>query len=183
MADISIQFYASPDELERFLSGWIEEYGIHATAMRYRPFSIEKLQAEEVGEAVREKDVRRFYLTQREPDLSGNAKSEFEESNASSLVLDIGKLDSCGLGESWLMCRTDDKDALKTWRQIAKSLREATQEGITATNRSNGVSEYYPGYRFTEGASKLESEGKAMLPVQGANGPAISLGDTTASMS
>lgn len=183
MADISIQFYASPDELERFVSGWIEEHGIHATAMRYRPFSIEKVQTKEIGEVVREKDVRRFYLTQREPDLRANAKSEFEKCNASSLILDIGKLDDGGLGESWLMCRTDDKDALKTWRQVAKSLKEHTQEGVTATNRSNGVSEYYPSYRFTEGAAKLESEGRTMLPVQGTNGPAISLGDTTASMS
>jgi hypothetical protein len=181
MADISIQFYATPDELECFVKHWIKSYDIHVTAMRYRPFSIRMVQLKEIGDAVRDQSIRRLVFTKRVPDLGEPTKSDFDKSNPSALILDIGKLADGGLAESCLMCRTLEKDALKTWQEIAKSLKQNTQAGITATNRQNGATVYYSSSRFTVGAARLESEGTAMRAVQGKNGPTISLGTKAAS--
>ncbi len=173
--DISIQFYATPTELRSFLRFILSEKTAYATCVQQVPFQAIELVDGNLDDAIYGDVPRRVYLTRERP-ITITSKMDLETTVASPLILDVGHLDQAGLHQSWLACRVFDKEALKVWRQIAKSLKQSTEEGVTATNQKNGVSQYYKTFRHTEGARRLQEEGIKMIPPQGEKGPSIRLG-------
>jgi hypothetical protein len=118
----------------------------------------------------------RVYFTKDKP-TPGSSKEKFEIEASGPLILDVGHLSAVGLHQSWLACRVFDEEVLKEWGKIAKMLKGDTMEGVTATNRTNGISQYYKSFRHTSGARKLQMDGVAMIPPQGEKGPSIHLGE------
>ncbi len=177
MADISIEFHATEQELAEWLVQWCSVGDITLVAMTFEPFSVKEVKLSEILAVLRDHDVRRLCLFASEPTLDVHSKVEFERANDDELVLDVGRVSEEGLGESWLACRSDNTDALAKWRHIAKDLKAKTRAGVTAINRQNGVSAFYKSHRFSQGAKELEDAGTPMLPIQGPNGPVIRLGN------
>jgi hypothetical protein len=125
--------------------------------------------------AISDLQLKRVYLTLQNPSTI-QSKTELDRLLANAMVLDFGNCDDIGLHESWLACRVQSKEALNAWKRVAKLLKEITEEGITATNRQNGISAYYKTFRYTQGALKLQQEGVKIVSPQGINGPLIRLG-------
>ena len=176
MADISIQFYAIGQEIGTWLEEWLHIHGATLVAMTFHPFSVKEVESQGIREALRDQAVRQLCLFVAKPKLDVRYKSDFEHANPDRLMLGIGSLTEEGLHESWLACRTDNADALKSWRRIAKDLKAKTKAGVTGVNRQNGVSAFYKSDRYSHGAKELEDAGTPMLSITGAAGPIIRLG-------
>lgn len=177
MPDISVQFYATPEELASLLKLAAVEFGVHLVAVRSRPFNAVGVDADEIDTYVKTLPAyRRWALSVEPPLLSVQHELDFQNKNSDHLRLDIGNLDTSSLEQSWISCRTESKLALAVWRKIAKLVKEMTLAGITAKNRQNGLLAEYKNFRYTKGAKALEDGGIVMLPAAGVNGPEIKLG-------
>lgn len=176
MADISIDFHATEHEIANWLLEWLTMEKVTLVLMVFEPFSVKEIEFKQVTDIACSHDVKRLLLFASEPNLNVKNKVEFDRSNHDELVLDIGHLSEQGLGESWLACRTENPDALKKWRHIAKHLRANTRAGVTGISRQNGVAAFYRSHRYSQGAKDLEEAGTPILPCQGSNGPIIRLG-------
>jgi len=177
VADISIEFHATEQELAEWLMQWCRGDGISLVAMTFQPFSVKEVKSAEVPVVLRDPNVRRLCLFASQPKLDIQSKLEFERANDDELVLDVGRVSEEGLRESWLACRSDTPDALAKWRRIVKDLKAKTHAGVTAINRQNGVSAFYKSHRYSQGAKELEDAGTPILPIQGSGGPIIRLGN------
>lgn len=177
MPDISIQYYATPDETCSFIKEIMTNYGLYALAMRYQPF-----EAEEVTEAEVEKyfvlssEYQRWAFTIDPPNLPVEHELDHADKNPDHLRIEVGRCDDTYLGESWLTCRTENKAAFAIWKKVAKELKKQTFSGITVTGRKNGISGEYPKDRYTKGAKALEDSGIQMITLVGPNGPIVKLG-------
>lgn len=177
MPDISIQFFATPDELVSFAKDMRRVHGVHVTAIRFRPFDAKVVMDSELERLFTlSSDYCRLAFTLDLPNLAVVNPLDFGEKNPDSLRLEIGKSNDVSLEESWLSCRTENKHAFTVWRQIADALKHRTFAGITATNRDNGKRAEYPTQRYTSGAKAMEDRGITMLPAVGSSGPHIRLG-------
>jgi hypothetical protein len=174
-SDISIQLYATPRELLEFVRQLLAEQIAYASTTENKPFSVTLLDSSNLDVAFGGPGTRRIYLTVNKPEQSFS-KDEFDAVVSNSLILDVGHIDKSGLHQSWFACRVFDERIFKIWKQVSKRLKNLTQEGITATNRDNGVSQYYKSFRHTEGARKLQEQGVEIIPVQGMKGPKMRLG-------
>jgi hypothetical protein len=151
MPDLSVQFYATQDEVADSLKKWVLHYGIQVAAMRFLPFSI-ALVTDDVSGAVRDADVNRLVLLHGPAVLNVRDKADFEDKNEGGLILDLGRVSESGLAQSWLTCRTDNDDAFVVWKKIARDLRRWTTAGTTAINRQNGATEFDRENRYSPGA-------------------------------
>lgn len=181
MPDISIQFYATPEELLSFVRESMTDHNLHAVTMRFRPF-----EAREVGLAdlnsyfSNSSDYYRWAFTVDAPNLPVEHELDHGDKNPDHLRLEVGKFDLSSLWESWLSCRTNNKAVYDIWKKVALKLRKQTLAGVTGVNRQNGMRVFYKSGRYTNGAKLLEEAGVSMIPPQGPNGPKILLGDATA---
>lgn len=177
MPDISIQFFATPDELLSFTKEMCGEFGIYLIAMRFPHFEAKLVMDGELDQLfATSSDYRRLAFTLEPPNLAVKNTLDFGDKNPDYLRLELGKSDDMSLEESWLSCRTENKAAFTVWKKIAKALKDRTFAGITATNRENGKQAEYPKQRYSSGAKALEDRGVTMLPAVGPKGPIIKLG-------
>ena len=174
-SDISIQFYATPQELLEFVRKLLQEQVAYASIVDDRPFNLRLLDSTNIDEAFRSSGTRRIYLTLNKPERCLSRK-DFETNVSNPLILDVGFLDQSHLHQSWLACRVFDEGVLKVWKKVARRLKDQTEDGITATNRENGVSQFYKSFRHTEGARNLQHQGVEIIPIQGEKGPKMRLG-------
>ena len=174
-SDVSIQLYATPQELLEFVRKLLQEQVAYASTVENKPFSMRLLDLTNINEAFRSSGNRRIYLTLNKPEPCLSSE-DVEAKVSNPLILDVGRLDQNRLHQSWLACRVFDEGVLKVWKKVAKQLKDLTDEGITATNRENGVSQYYKSFRHTEGARRLQDEGVEIIPIQGEKGPMMRLG-------
>lgn len=164
MADISIQFHATPDELLAFAKQVVADYALHVVAMRYSPFEAIEVGPSELDAVLSVTSAHReLAFTLVPPLLAVTSNTDFFDKNPSKLRLDVGRQEAHGLRESWLTTRTKDPVALRVWKEIAKRLRGMTEQGATAVNPSTGVTGPARGHRFTAGAKALEAGGVPML--------------------
>lgn len=177
MADISIQFYALPEELQTLATEAVADFNLHVVAMRYPPFEAAEIGHEQLKRVFTESSsFHEIAFTLTPPALPANGRMEFIDKNPDQLSLQIGRQTKHGLEESCLSARTADSVALAAWRKIANRLKNRTKQGVTAINRESGVSASYKSIRYTQGAEALENAGVAMVPPQGPRGPRIILG-------
>jgi hypothetical protein len=135
--------------------------------VKFPPFEACQVDREAIETAFTDDSVERIFLTLRPPVLPAIGMNDFLSRNPDALILDIGRQSESGLKESWLSARTDNKEAISTWRRLAKKLRAMTRTGVTAVNPKTGATARLKDHRFSEGAKLLESEGFPMLPVAG----------------
>lgn len=176
MPDINIQFHATPEEIAEWLLEWVEREHLHLVALTFSPFRAKNVEPANIDSAVREQGIRRLSLLIREPDVTPEYQSDFDDSHSDQLVLDVGRQSSEGLRESWLACRTDSAEAYRIWKRIARDVKNRTKPGITATDIETGASAYYKSHRYTDGAKALENRGVDMLPMQGLSRQRLRLG-------
>jgi hypothetical protein len=178
MADISIQFYATTEELADWIAEWGETGEIALAVMTHSPFTVAAAVPREIPSLIGKAAVRwiGMFPAAVPADLRVRSMYDFVGCNDGVLVLEIGRHLDAGLYESWLACRTENPGALAKWRRIGRDLKKRTTSGITAINRQNGVAAFYKSTRFSNGAAELEAAGTPMVPTQGPNGPIIKLG-------
>ncbi|NUQ76262.1 MAG: hypothetical protein HUU21_22205 [Polyangiaceae bacterium] len=167
MTDISTQFHATPKELMVLVSAFTHEHTVYITAIRFSPFEARQVNELEVEPVFLDNSVERIVLTIRPPVLPANSMNHFLDRNIDALILDIGRLNNAGLKESWLTARTNDKEALNTWRKLVKKLRAMTRAGAVAVDPKTGATTKLRAHRFSDGAKDLEVVGVPMLPVAG----------------
>jgi hypothetical protein len=177
MPDISIQFYATPQELLHFTEEVARAFCLHIVALRYRPFEIEEVAVEDLKPYFcQSSQFRRWAFTIRAPNLAVQNELEHGQKNPDHLRLDVGEFDGRSLNESWLSCRTENKAAFTIWKKIARRLKEVTLPGITATSRVSGATVEYKTQRYSVGARELEKSGVTMVGPAGPRGPEVRLG-------
>lgn len=164
MADISIQFHATPDELLAFAKQAVADFGLHVVAMRFFPFEAVEVDRGRLDSLfVDASPFRRLAFSLGVPVLPVEHELDFADKNPDHLRLDVGRRETSGLRESWLTARTDNPEALAAWKKVAKRLRDTTTKGATATNPRTGATGPARGHRFTAGARTLEAGGVPML--------------------
>ena len=177
MPDISIQFYAAPDELLSFVMEVMRDYALHAVTMRYRPFEAKAVDISNLESLFApSSEFRRWAFTVDTPRLPVEHELDHADKNPDHLRLDVGKLSDGSLEESWLSCRTQNMVVYSIWKKIAKRLKDRTLAGITARNRQNGIQSEYRQFRYSQGAKELEDQGVTILAHVGPKGPEIKLG-------
>jgi hypothetical protein len=167
MTDLSTQFHAVLDELMALVSTFVHENSIYITAIRFPPFRAFQVDKANVESLFLDNSIERIALTLRPPTLPASGMNDFLDHNGDALILDIGRQSDAGLKESWLTARTNDANALRTWRTLAKRLRAMTKTGVVAVNPQTGATTRLREHRFSEGAKSLEAAGVPMLPVAG----------------
>ena len=144
------------------------DFNLHVVTLRYRPFDASVLARSQLeSDCLNDSLPNRLQFTGESPTLPAIHELDFANKNPNSLRLDLGTFGDCGLKESWLSARTDDRTALRTWKKIAKRLKGLTEQGATAINRKTGGVGPAKWHRFTEGAQRLESTGTPMLTMTG----------------
>lgn len=166
MSDISIQFHALPEELIPLLEQWVADYALHVVALQSKPFIAFETQQGALRE-VFDSGVVRLAFTLVAPDLSAKTSNEFADKNTNKMLVEVGRLSSSGLGESWLTSRATDKAASSTWQKIARKLRAVTKQGVRAINPKTGESALLKHHRYTGGAKALDEQGVVILPAAG----------------
>ncbi len=167
MADISMQFHATEDELVPLVREFVGETGVSVCAIKCRPFEVTAVKQEVLEAVLKSPDVPRVAFTITHPELGAKGMMQFLDQNPGALLLDIGKETDAGLQESGLTARTDDQATLVIWRKLSKRVMAATRTGVTAVNPQTGATAALKGHRFSEGAKLRERAGVQMLPVAG----------------
>jgi hypothetical protein len=168
MADISIQFHATPEENMHFVDEILRDFGTNTVAMRFFPFHLITISGEDVQGAFKAApEYQRWAFTLGKPILSVAHELAFADENPDYLRLDTGRRLEKGLEQSWVSARTRDKEILAVWREIAVRLKKRTMQGVIAINPTTGETSRLRSFRFTKGARDLQSHGVAMLPFAG----------------
>jgi hypothetical protein len=167
MADLSIQFHATPDELVEFVRKVVFPMDVRVTAVSFPPYTVKETNFNEIPKLIIEGLCRDLVFTEMPPCLPASTGGEFAERNPGALSLMIGKLTPRGLKESWLACRTIGSEINPRWKQIASKLRYITTAGVIAVNPTTGAISRSRHRRITEGAKKLNKRGVPLLPMAG----------------
>jgi hypothetical protein len=168
MADISIEFYAAPDELREFLRQAVSDFGLYVTEIRFPPYQAVELDPLRLDTPWGyTSPYQELVFTIQKPNLPEKKGIEFVDKNPAMMRLLVGGRSEDGLVESWLSARTDDKPSLAVWRKIAKRLKEITTKGVMGFNPRNGVSGPISRLRYTAGAKALQCEGVPMITSNG----------------
>jgi hypothetical protein len=162
MSKLSLQLHALPEEVDVLLSDVLNDHSVFVTLAEGSPL---QFRLSEEGRCSPECKALTFTLSS--PVLPARSVYDFVRLNPDALVFQVGQLTSAGLTESWLAARTENEDALKRWKRVARKVRSATLGGATAVNPATGATAPMTGHRFTIGAQTLYLSGVAMLPVGG----------------
>lgn len=168
MAKINVQFHGLPKELIEFVKACAIEHKLISVGMIFFP----DFKTYKIGDYSALQDIEkinRICLSITEPDLSAKSVVEFSRKNPDCLSLSIGKYDNEGLGESGLGAQTDNKEALKIWRQIVKKLKAITLAGAWVVSPHTGAKTFNKNHRYTEAAKKVADEGITIKPIAGWN--------------
>lgn len=162
MSSLSIQFFATTDEVASFARKWLEGGALHAAVVEYHPFSVLPITLEDVEEHVRRERVRRLVLAERPVDCSAQGNNQLLDKNEGALVLDIGRTSAFGMTES----RISTINSTRAWRLVASDLKRSTTAGMVGANEQSGATAKYRTLRYTQGAAKLEESGTPMRPFE-----------------
>lgn len=163
----SIQFHADPCELYSLLSELLKEGMLSLVAVSLRPFSATRVCASSLETLISEGVVNRWYFFVREPRLLCDTEREFSRLNPSSIRLDIGKMTSRGLEQSWLVCEAVPQNNERDFQQIFARIKKLTTAGVTAINPVSGATAKIRSFRYSSGAKLLAAQGVPMLPPAG----------------
>lgn len=122
MASVSIQFYATTDELAAFASGWLGIENLHAVAVEYRPFIVSPTTRDDVEAHVRREGVDRIVFAEGPINCSVQGNNELLDNNEVALIIDMAVLAPDGLHES----RLSATKVTEAWRKIATDLKRQT---------------------------------------------------------
>src|ERR1022692_1845742 len=166
MADISIDFHASPEELRQFIKQAVSEFGLHVIEVRFPPYQAVELDPGRLDVPwTYSSPYRELAFTVHPPSLPASGNLQLVDKNPDLLRLMIGARSDKGLVESWLSSATADKAAMAAWKKIAKRLKGMTKTDVIGFNPRNGVSAPIRWHRYTDGAKALQSNGVPMLTI------------------
>lgn len=169
MADIEVYFYALREEMAPWLQAIASEFGLHATIVRFPPYQATYVPAGKLAQLVLDPSVCHLSLTQHLPHLPANGAMQFLDQNPGALSIELGKLTSKGLSESWMTARTSDDTTLALWKRIARRLKAWTKTGAVVYNLESGAHGPVPYRRFSPGARDLEARGIMLYEGNGGN--------------
>lgn len=166
MSTIDIQFYALPEELFTMIEKWKQEFGFYLVVMKLFPevatFEIESFD-DMKQLPIRLEEIFSVFLGLHKPEINVKHRYDFLLKNNDFLTIDIGELNSEGLGESWVSGRTDDAATLAVWKTVARQLKKNTMAGLWAINTELGGKHFYKNTRYTVGACVLSQNGTKLL--------------------
>lgn len=162
MSSLSIQFYATADDLSDFARRWMESQALHTAAVEYHPFSVSLIAHKDADAVMRCERVRRLIFTQRPIDYLASGNNQLLDKNEGALVLDIGRTGPLGLTES----RLSTTNLTAAWRKIASDLKDNTKAGMVGANERSGATAKYRSLRYTHGAAKMAESGTPLRPFE-----------------
>lgn len=168
MAKINLQFHCLPKELIEFAEACAIEHKLFCVGMIFFP-DFKTTKIENYGSLQDVETFDRICLCVTEPDLLAKSALEFSRKNPDCLSLSIGKHNNEGLGESGIGAQTDNNEALKIWRKIAKKWKNITLLGAWVVSPHTCAKSFYKNHRYTEAAKKLSDEGVTIKPIAGWN--------------
>jgi hypothetical protein len=160
MASLSIQFFATTDELAAFATRVLESGEVHAAAIVYQPYKASRITRHEAAANVHNERVRRLIFTEQPVDCSVSGNNQLLDQHEGALVLDIGRISPRGVIES----RLSTTHGTTRWRKVAADLKRTTAAGMVGTNEQNGATAKYRAHRYTPGAAAIEQSGTALRP-------------------
>lgn len=166
MPDIQVKFHALPTELLALVHMAVDELGLHVIGVAFPPYRARELARDEIDDAIVNGPYHRFLLTEFPLPEPVDSQDELGEHVPEGLYLDVGRLRSDGLGQSWLAVRTSSAPMDPKWKKIAKALREMTKAGALAV-APDGTSSPSRNHRYTAGAKELNDRGVSMRPEGG----------------
>ena len=166
MANILIQFHALPCEVTALVKQCVEDFNLHAVAMKYFLYEVVEVGAHEMTQLSEPtSSFRNLAITLEKPVLS--LTDNFKEQNPSCLQIGLEKIGVEGLRQIALSARTDDLQALSVWKKIAKRLKSITRTGVVAVNSDTGEQSPVKTFRYTAGAKAAALAGVRILPFAG----------------
>jgi hypothetical protein len=162
MSSLSIQFYATADDLAKFVRRWMESEAVYSAAVEYHPFSVLPIGPKDADAIMRCERFQRLIFTKQPIDYLAWGNNPLLENNEGALVLDIGRTGPLGLTESCL----STMNVTATWRKIASDLKANTKAGMIGTHERNGATAKYRSMRYTRAAAKMEESGTPLRPFE-----------------
>jgi hypothetical protein len=162
MASLSIQFYATLDEISVFVKRWLQSDNVYAAGVEYLPFSVTPMGRENVEVQLQRDEVHRLIFAEGPIECSAQGNNQLLEKNEGALILDVGRIGVTGLCESWISATK----ATAAWRRIAAEVKRHTIAGMVGVNERTGMTAKYGTLRYTQGAAKLEASGTPLRPFE-----------------
>lgn len=159
MASLSIQFYATLDELVGLVADWTLNDALYIAIVEFPPVRATSVARADAAASLRMDRVRRVILAERPIDCVAVAEQR-PEPNDGALVLELGRLGPHGLSES----RLSTTHVTEAWRLIAADLKRRTRAGMVGEHAGTGATAKYRSYRYTPGAARVYSEGTRLRP-------------------
>jgi hypothetical protein len=163
MPDIQLRFHALPSELLELVHMAVDELGLHLIGVTFPPYRARELARDEIDDAIVSGPYHRFLLTEFPLAEPVHSQDALGEQVPEGLYLDVGRLGSDGLGQSWLAGRTGSAPMDPKWKKIAKALRAMTKAGAVAV-APDGATSPSRSHRYTPGAKALDDHGVTMRP-------------------
>jgi hypothetical protein len=139
---------------------------VHVVGMSFPPFQALTLFGKQIEEGILKGPFWGLAFTESNPDLPVLSQKEYDEKNPCALYLDVGRLTTKGLEQSWLACRTNKAPIPEAWKLFESKLRSRTKCGAIAVH-PDGATSILRAHRFTSGAKALNEKGIPMLPAAG----------------
>lgn len=154
MASFTTNFHATLDELGDLVESWVDNHPIVLSAFAFPPERMVPLSRETLREVLARPDVSSLIFTESDVDPSWTAAYDAVARRVDHLRLNIGRLESKGLAESWLTTA----NAKPLWKKLNADLKKKTTAGATLI-WEDGNTRFDRNARFTLGAKALAAAG------------------------
>jgi hypothetical protein len=163
--DVMIEFFATSDEVAEWALLWLRERHLNNLLVRRRPFAVMKgTNWNDIGQVKELLPQFDQLLLGLEPlDSAGRTATEVASLNPDRLDVELPRLTSKGLRAAGIGSVTQDTEALKTWRAVAKDVLDRTKAGMWIVNFSIPAKRLYPKLRYSPGAAAAEDRGVRLL--------------------
>ena len=147
-------FHATIDEITSFVEGWVDRYPIYLSAFAFPPARQVQITRETIREVLAQPEISSVVFTESPVDPSCQQAYDVGTRWMVRLKLDIGRLGSTGLAQSFLSTTT----VTPTWQKLNRELKKVATAGATLV-LANGSTGFDRNARFTPGAKALAAAG------------------------
>ena len=154
ISSFGTNFHATIEEIINLVEGWADRYPIYLSAFAFPPARQVPITRETIREVIAQPEVSSFVLTESTVDATCKQAHDVAASGRVNLILNIGRVGSTGLEQSFLSTKT----VTPTWEKMNRELKKITTAGATlvCTKGTTGTDR---NARFTAGAKALAAAG------------------------
>lgn len=147
-------FHATREEMLSVIQDWWDRYPIVVTTFAFPPPRMVLVDKTNFGEVLARPDVDSIVFTESAVDPSCRQAHDVAARGMNVLWLELGRLGSTGLTQSFLSTKT----VSPTWQKMNRELKKMTTAGATLLS-PDGTTSFQPNPRFSPGAKALAAAG------------------------